>query len=672
MPKMSPNVTIGTFGEIKRLLKTLSKRDLHADMEFLCGPANHPLKCHRFIIGAQSEFLKAIMQASVSADGSCQIYLPDIDPKHMEVVLQFLYTGKMKLCGAQVSPVRDLLQSILKIDADFKLPYGDAIPGLSNNTNSKDDEDRDRNGGPSPPSPNDGSPENEGSAAPPKKRFRINSNTSSNSTKPNSNNTSHSIHNSYNMPMSPPHHLEAIPSDEEEIQVFSPPPKSPPPTVDLSEPEDSGAVKIEFNSELETMEDPDVTTNKSSRSIATEERNTNVKKSFDQLTLPTAPKIIAKSTGGGKRHVAKKSTTSFGKKNHQKTSPNKDISNTGDTSKDTRNLYDIARNNLKLLTNLVEEDEDSADHSNQEDFAFAECSGQNDETNYHGPKEEPEESTEVVRRSDRPITRMVYDEDDFDPDYVDEEPTTSYYEPRHLPPPIPEAPEPGLVIYRGEWMKQSKVDRIMAQREINNQNRIDTVRKYHPNMHTVKGIPNTQNSEYINQAPGVYECVECGAKYESVRSLECHFKRAHNQNSHFDCPEGCGKKLASKSAIKKHLLSHRPQHEWPFRCEFCGKHFQARADLPKHYHTSVHKNDPRIPPEGSSEWHALLKRAKVINWDPSKTKPSRSAASTSTTAPPVFVDTGAPSEHEETSDQVIVITYDEDGGLTYSQQPAPT
>ena len=44
---------IGTFGEIKKLMKTLSKRDLHTDMEFVCGAEKNILKCHRFIIGAQ-------------------------------------------------------------------------------------------------------------------------------------------------------------------------------------------------------------------------------------------------------------------------------------------------------------------------------------------------------------------------------------------------------------------------------------------------------------------------------------------------------------------------------------------------------------------------------------------------------------------------------------------
>ena len=45
----------------------------------------------------------------------------------------------------------------------------------------------------------------------------------------------------------------------------------------------------------------------------------------------------------------------------------------------------------------------------------------------------------------------------------------------------------------------------------------------------------------------------------------------------FFCPEKCGKFFGTKHPIKKHLLSHRPQNEWPFVCLFCGKHFQVRV-----------------------------------------------------------------------------------------------
>ena len=50
-------VQVGTFGEIKKTMKLLSKRDSHIDMEFICGENQDVLKAHRFIIGAQSRFV---------------------------------------------------------------------------------------------------------------------------------------------------------------------------------------------------------------------------------------------------------------------------------------------------------------------------------------------------------------------------------------------------------------------------------------------------------------------------------------------------------------------------------------------------------------------------------------------------------------------------------------
>ena len=40
------------------------------------------------------------------------------------------------------------------------------------------------------------------------------------------------------------------------------------------------------------------------------------------------------------------------------------------------------------------------------------------------------------------------------------------------------------------------------------------------------------------------------------------------------CPV-CNKEMSSQSAIAKHLLSHRPQEEWPYSCILCNKKFQV-------------------------------------------------------------------------------------------------
>ena len=77
------------------------------------------------------------------------------------------------------------------------------------------------------------------------------------------------------------------------------------------------------------------------------------------------------------------------------------------------------------------------------------------------------------------------------------------------------------------------------------------------------------------------------------------------RKSKVQCPE-CPKELASRNGLKKHLLSHRPKDQWPFQCQFCGQHFQAKGDAPKHWQTQKHKNDPRIPKIGTAEWKKAL------------------------------------------------------------------
>ena len=80
----------------------------------------------------------------------------------------------------------------------------------------------------------------------------------------------------------------------------------------------------------------------------------------------------------------------------------------------------------------------------------------------------------------------------------------------------------------------------------------------------------------VKEEPAIHECADCGVRYDKYRSLQIHRGRAHNSRARVECPEGCGKLLSTTTAIRKHLLSHRPEHEWPFACPLCGKRFQAR------------------------------------------------------------------------------------------------
>ena len=137
------------------------------------------------------------------------------------------------------------------------------------------------------------------------------------------------------------------------------------------------------------------------------------------------------------------------------------------------------------------------------------------------------------------------------------------------------------------------------------------VRKHHHIPWTMSGLKRNTTLAVVKQEPTTHTCQDCGVKYDKYRSLEIHRQRTHNARARVECPEGCGKLLSSTTAIRKHLLSHRPEHEWPHACPICGKRFQARGDIPKHLMTKLHEGDS-IPTMGTKEWFDL------IYWDDPK------------------------------------------------------
>jgi len=118
------------------------------------------------------------------------------------------------------------------------------------------------------------------------------------------------------------------------------------------------------------------------------------------------------------------------------------------------------------------------------------------------------------------------------------------------------------------------------------------IRPYNYTPVTISGRIFASTLEKISEPAGEHPCPECPAVFEKSGSLAKHMGRSHNKNLKARCPE-CFKMLSHKSAIKKHLLSHKPRSQWPYQCPFCLKRFQAKADLPKHFMTSIHRNDPR-------------------------------------------------------------------------------
>jgi len=158
---------------------------------------------------------------------------------------------------------------------------------------------------------------------------------------------------------------------------------------------------------------------------------------------------------------------------------------------------------------------------------------------------------------------------------------------------------PGMVVVRGKIVPEHEVKESKPKPTAY----IEGVRKYNPNSITITGLRRVESLIAVKEEKGVHACDHCTARYENYKSLEVHIQRSHKEKK-AECPE-CGKKLSHHGAIKKHLLTHRPESEWPYECPICHKRFQARADIPKHLLSNVHKNDA-IPKHGSEEWYRLL------------------------------------------------------------------
>ena len=103
------------------------------------------------------------------------------------------------------------------------------------------------------------------------------------------------------------------------------------------------------------------------------------------------------------------------------------------------------------------------------------------------------------------------------------------------------------------------------------------MRAHHHIPWTVTGLKRPDTVADMQEQRGVHECRVCGAKFDKFKSLKIHMGRIHNEKAQVACPEGCGKLLTTQHAVKKHLLSHRPEQEWPYECPLCRKKFQASA-----------------------------------------------------------------------------------------------
>lgn len=128
------------------------------------------------------------------------------------------------------------------------------------------------------------------------------------------------------------------------------------------------------------------------------------------------------------------------------------------------------------------------------------------------------------------------------------------------------------------------------------------VRKYGHSDHTFKEM-NGETELFSCDQP------DCMKSFKKGTSLKLHKSRKHHPNLTVSCTfDGCEKMFASKAALKKHTLTHKPEDEWPKGCPFCMKRFQAKTDLANHLRTKKHIKDILGIDEHSESWKELMSK----------------------------------------------------------------
>ncbi|XP_049437327.1 telomere zinc finger-associated protein isoform X1 [Epinephelus fuscoguttatus] len=79
-----------------------------------------------------------------------------------------------------------------------------------------------------------------------------------------------------------------------------------------------------------------------------------------------------------------------------------------------------------------------------------------------------------------------------------------------------------------------------------------------------------------------FVCEECGHRASSRNGLQMHIKAIHRNERPFVC-NMCGHAFSQKNNLNMHLRIH--SGERPYQCHLCGKTFRTQASLDKHHRT---------------------------------------------------------------------------------------
>lgn len=98
--------------------------------------------------------------------------------------------------------------------------------------------------------------------------------------------------------------------------------------------------------------------------------------------------------------------------------------------------------------------------------------------------------------------------------------------------------------------------------------------------YTHVGQENILDHAEFHLYPERFRCRMCDEQFDSFVKTDWHMKANHPDNR-FQCPH-CSFSVRDASRLRKHLATHLPPDEKPFKCEYCEKAFSSSGNKKRH------------------------------------------------------------------------------------------
>lgn len=110
-----------------------------------------------------------------------------------------------------------------------------------------------------------------------------------------------------------------------------------------------------------------------------------------------------------------------------------------------------------------------------------------------------------------------------------------------------------------------------------------------------KSLCEIHTRTHLAQEDRPFGCTECTKRFKSTGELDKHIYRVHvpvEEKPCYACEE-CDFSTTVLESMSKHKLTHLPDDQKPFHCQFCSKGFTSKSD--KDHHEMIHTNEKPHP-----------------------------------------------------------------------------